>query len=121
MAFGLWLELVVLFAACLLAVSLMVMTDMNCVAEQQATMCPMAVVEWVSGWQYFVAPAFVTSTLVLLAIFFALLIGSGLWLPYTITSPPAGYHWRKLFEPWVALVNYLTQQFSEGILHPKIY
>lgn len=121
-AFGLWLELVALFAACLLGVSLMTMEDMNCVTVQQAVLCPMAVAQWMGDWQYFLAPAFITSTLmVLFMILFALVRQSVPWLFATVTSPPAGYLWRKLFEPLAALVNYLTQQFSQGILHPKIY
>lgn len=120
-AFGLWLELVVLFAACLVGVSLMVMADMNCVTGQQAAICPMAVVEWVSGWQYFLAPAFIMSTVLgLLVILFAWLIRAGFWLPRD-SAAPLGRLWRNLFEPLAALVNYLTQQFSQGILHPKIY
>lgn len=87
----------------------------------QTTLCPMAAAERLSFWQHLLVPLSPTITILALIALVTLPLKLGLHRFMNNTSPPTLWRWQRIFEPISALFDCLKQQFSQGILHPKIY
>lgn len=92
----------------------------DCPMTHQTTLCPMAMIERLSIWQQLLVPTSFTIAILAIVLFGATLtLSFGFKVLSHTTSPPQ--FWRRLFEALISFYDYLIQQFSEGILHPKIY
>ena len=115
--------LLILLSLCIPAVSAMAMdgmAEMNpCDMDHQTAVCPMTVVEHLSFWQQLLTlPAKSLSLIALLALVIFVIIRIGLPNPLRnfLIRFQAFYHDLGPF-----IVDHLKLQFSQGILHPKIY
>lgn len=110
-----------LFVLCMGSFSMMTMGTVDCPMTHQTTLCPMDVAERLSFWQHLLAPTSSTITILALIALVTLSLKLGLHRFINNTSPPILWYWRRIFEPSASLFDCLKLQFSQGILHPKIY
>ncbi|MBI1833460.1 MAG: hypothetical protein HYR90_01415 [Candidatus Andersenbacteria bacterium] len=115
--------LVSLLSLCIPAVSAMAMDGMSemnpCAMNQQTAVCPMTVVEHLSFWQQLLtlpAKSLSLVTLLALVVFVVVRIGLQNHLHNLLIRFSAFSHDLNPF-----IVDHLKLQFSQGILHPKIY
>ena len=115
--------LVSLLSLCIPAVSAMAMdgmAEMNpCAMDHQTAVCPMTVVEHLSFWQQLLTiPANNFTLVALLAL--ATLVVLRIRLPNLLRNLIVRYQ-AFLRELDTLFVDHQKRQFSQGILHPKIY
>lgn len=94
----------------------------NCpVMEHSSSLCQMGTAEHIAKWQQMFTATLQSGSLFFLALLAVAFIYISHKRQTDLQSSYFAFRYYLYKHPDVKLFNYLTQAFSDGILHPKLY